>query len=59
MNEPITRNEWIAYGLKRGWVTTPLCLTHDHPHPETGGMDFGARWQIEPCQHVLPLVTDE
>jgi len=58
-NTPISRNEWIAYGIERGWVARPYCLAHEHhSHTLEHGADFGVRWQLEPCEHVLPLITD-
>ena len=57
--KPISRNEWVAYGITQGWVSRPYCLAHEHPgNPIEAGADFGIRWQLEPCEHVLPLITD-
>jgi len=51
------KHEWISMGIRNGWVTAPLCSTHDGlgmTQAEVDEFDEGH----DPCVFVLRL-TDE
>jgi hypothetical protein len=49
-------DEWMAYGIKMGWVGPPICYTHDGlPMSKQEDADFQ---EGDPCIHVLRLYQD-
>jgi hypothetical protein len=47
-------DEWLAFGVERGWVSEPVCDTHEGPplsEAESAEFDDGG----DPCVHVLRL----
>jgi hypothetical protein len=45
---------WIEFGVKRGWISRPVCATHEGvPCTE----EEEERWEDgdDPCQHVVRL----
>lgn len=50
----MTFPEWLEYGKVMGWISEPVCATHDgvpNTDEEEGDWDLGG----DPCQHVLRL----
>lgn len=45
--------EWIAHGIKKGWVSQPFCNTHDIDPIMTD--EEQKEWEDggDPCQHVM------
>jgi hypothetical protein len=45
---------WLKFGIRRGWISEPVCATHDGV-PNTA--DEADAWEEgwDPCQHVLRL----
>ena len=53
----LTFDEWIAYGLEKGWCGPPVCYTHDGlpmSENEMQGFDDGQ----DPCMHVVRMYED-
>ena len=53
----LTFDEWIAYGLEKGWCGPPVCYTHDGlpmSEHEMQGFDDGQ----DPCMHVVRMYED-
>lgn len=49
--------EWIAYGIEKGWCGPPVCSTHDGlpmSEQEDSGFDEGQ----DPCIHVVRMYED-
>lgn len=54
--EPLEFDEWMAYGLARGWAGPPVCSTHDGiPTSEAEDDEFE---EGDPCIHVIRLYED-
>lgn len=51
------REEWIRYGVDKGWISEPACATHAGT-PSTDEED--AAWEDgwDPCVFVLRLWTE-
>ena len=50
-------DEWISYGLKKGWCGPPVCHTHDGlPMSEQEDVEFGEGQ--DPCIHVVRMYDD-
>ena len=52
----MTFDEWVKFGYEQGWVSPPVCQTHD-------GIPFSAEEseQFEtddPCIHIMRLYED-
>jgi hypothetical protein len=48
---------WLAYGMKQGWVSSPVCAMHDAiPAREWEHMEVEAG--LDPCLMVLRLWED-
>lgn len=51
-------DEWMSYGIEKGWCGPPLCSTHD-------GIPYSAEeeqdWEAgdDPCAHIIRLYNDE
>ena len=48
---------WLIFGIKRGWISEPYCMTHD------GGYEYFTdeereEWDAggDPCQTVITLL---
>jgi hypothetical protein len=54
--KPETFNEWLKTGLEQGWMTPPLCYTHDGL-PTTAQEDelFA---EGDPCIHIMRLYAN-
>ena len=54
----ITFDEWIAFGITKGWCGPPVCYTHDGlPMAEQEDMEF-AEGQ-DPCMHIVRMYEDK
>jgi hypothetical protein len=50
-------DEWIAYGIKKGWCGPPVCSTHDGlPMSEQEDTEFGEGQ--DPCVHIVRMYDD-
>lgn len=53
----ITFDEWISYGIGKGWCGPPVCNTHDGlPMSEQEDMEFGEGQ--DPCIHIVRMYED-
>ena len=53
----LTFDEWMAYGIEKGWCGPPVCYTHDGlpmSEHEMQGFDDGE----DPCMHVVRMYED-
>ena len=50
--------EWLRYGGERGWVSAPVCSTHDGV-PTSEAEDDDVWDGGDPCVHVLRLYESE
>lgn len=54
----MTHEEWITYGVKQGWVTAPVCYTHDGlPTRENEEADFDEGF--DPCVFIMRLTENK
>jgi hypothetical protein len=50
-------DEWMSYGIKKGWCGPPVCHTHDGlPMSEQEDVEFGEGQ--DPCIHVVRMYDD-
>lgn len=50
----MTFDEWLAYGQQQGWISAPVCATHDGvPNTDDEEEEWDAGY--DPCQHILRL----
>ena len=50
-------DEWMAYGIKKGWCGPPVCYTHDGlPMSEQEDVEFGEGQ--DPCIYVVRMYDD-
>jgi hypothetical protein len=50
-------DEWMSYGIKKGWCGPPVCSTHDGlPMSEQEDVEFGEGQ--DPCIHVVRMYDD-
>ena len=49
--------DWLSYGIEKGWVSEPVCGTHD-VIPQT--VEGTRAWNDgqDPCEHVVRLWPD-
>jgi hypothetical protein len=53
----LTFQEWMTYGIKKGWCGPPVCYTHDGlPMSEQEYAEFDEGQ--DPCTHVVRLYED-
>ncbi len=53
----MTFDEWIAYGIEKGWCGPPVCYTHDGlPMSEQEYAEFDEGQ--DPCTHVVRMYED-
>jgi hypothetical protein len=53
----ITFDEWITYGIKKGWCGPPVCYTHDGlPMSEQEYAEFDEGQ--DPCTHIVRMYED-
>ena len=53
----ITFNEWITYGIEKGWCGPPVCYTHDGlPMSEQEMQEFYEGQ--DPCTHIVRMYED-
>jgi hypothetical protein len=53
----ITFDEWISYGIEKGWCGPPVCYTHDGlPMSEQEYSEFDEGQ--DPCTHVVRMYED-
>jgi hypothetical protein len=53
----MTFDEWITYGIEKGWCGPPVCYTHDGlpmSEHEMQGFDDGE----DPCMHIVRMYED-
>ena len=53
----LTFDEWISYGIEKGWCGPPVCFTHDGlpmSDQEYAEFDEGQ----DPCTHVVRMYED-
>jgi hypothetical protein len=53
----ITFDEWISYGIEKGWCGPPVCFTHDGlpmSDQEYAEFDEGQ----DPCSHIVRMYED-
>ena len=49
--------EWMSYGVNKGWCGPPVCTTHDGlPMSEQEDTEFGEGQ--DPCIHVVRMYDD-
>lgn len=54
-----SQDDWIRYGVLKGWCTPPVCATHDGI-PQTREEDESWENGEDPCVHVIrPYYDDE
>jgi len=48
---------WLAYGMKRGWVSAPYCMTHDGNYSYMTDEEL-AEWEEggDPCHTVMSVL---
>ena len=57
LNDDIDFNQWIAFGMEKGWCGPPVCETHDgFPMSEQEVLEFE---EHDPCIHMVRLYEDE
>ena len=50
-------DEWMTYGIKKGWCGPPVCYTHDGlPMSEQEDVEFGEGQ--DPCIHIVRMYED-
>jgi hypothetical protein len=50
-------DEWMSYGIKKGWCGPPVCHTHDGlPMSEQEDVEFGEGQ--DPCIHIVRMYDD-
>jgi hypothetical protein len=53
----VTFDEWISYGIEKGWCGPPVCYTHDGlPMSEQEYSEFDEGQ--DPCTHVVRMYED-
>jgi hypothetical protein len=53
----ITFDEWISYGIEKGWCGPPVCFTHDGlPMSEQEYAEFDEGQ--DPCSHIVRMYED-
>ena len=53
----LTFDEWITYGIEKGWCGPPVCYTHDGlPMSEQEYAEFDEGQ--DPCTHVVRMYED-
>jgi hypothetical protein len=53
----LTFQEWMTYGIEKGWCGPPVCYTHDGlPMSEQEYAEFDEGQ--DPCTHVVRLYED-
>jgi hypothetical protein len=53
----LTFDEWISYGIEKGWCGPPVCFTHDGlpmSDQEYAEFDEGQ----DPCSHIVRMYED-
>jgi hypothetical protein len=53
----LTFDEWISYGIEKGWCGPPVCYTHDGlpmSDQEYAEFDEGQ----DPCSHIVRMYED-
>lgn len=57
MDEDEQFAKWLADGAANGWVSLPVCVTHD-AFPARGWEDFALIQGADPCIFMLRLWRD-
>jgi hypothetical protein len=53
----LSYDEWMTYGIKKGWCGPPVCYTHDGlPMSEQEDVEFGEGQ--DPCVHIVRMYED-
>jgi len=50
--------DWLEVGMKAGWISKPVCATHDGI-PATEAEDNEWMEGFDPCQHIVRLWNEE
>jgi hypothetical protein len=50
----MTVDEWIEFGVWKGWCSKPACATHDGI-PRTALEEEAWEEGFDPCEHVIRL----
>ena len=50
-------DDWMEFGIKQGWCTAPVCLTHDG-EPTTVEEDAEFEEGSDPCIHIIRMCED-
>ena len=50
-------DEWLQYGLTKGWCGPTVCLTHDGT-PTSIEEDFAFDQGEDPCVHIIRMYDD-
>lgn len=54
-----TFEEWVAFGVEKGWVTEPFCHTHDGYQYLTDEQERDFDLGGDPCVGVIQLKVIE
>lgn len=49
-------NEWLSYGIEKGWITEPFCNTHDGDPYMTDEEEQEWEEGGDPCCHVVKFI---
>ena len=53
----MTFDEWLAVGVEQGWVSLPVCQTHEGSPMTNEEMEL---WEdSDPCIHILRIWSDD
>lgn len=52
-------DEWLAFGIEKGWITKPFCNTHDGYQYLTDEQERDFDLGGDPCVSVIQLKANE
>lgn len=52
-----TVDDWLTFGIKRGYCTPPVCVMHDGI-PMTDDEEAAVEEGMDPCVHAVRLIAD-
>ena len=52
-------DEWLAFGVEKGWITKPFCNTHDGYQYLTDEQERDFDLGGDPCVSVIQLKANE
>jgi hypothetical protein len=58
MTSPLEFWDWLRIGIDAGWVSEPVCATHEGVPTTVEGMK---EWDEghDPCEHIVRLIPDD